>query len=102
MNADQSAEFEGLPGGDLVAQGLADLEAGNLSEYALLVLVAEPRLAPLGIIPRKNVPAPSHPIEHALYTLLEEKYGDDAYGRYNSLLRRMASFAHALERELSK
>lgn len=101
MNADRLAEFAGLPGGELISRGLADLQAGDLSEFALLVLIAKPRLARLGITVKENCPAPSHPIEHALYTLLEDQYGDDAYGRYNSLLRRTASFAHALERELS-
>ena len=101
MNVDL-AEFAGLPGGDLVVRGLSDLKSGHLTEYALLVLVAEPRLALLGIFPCKNTPEPSRPVEHALYSLLEDTYGEDAYSRYNSLLRRMASFAHALEREASQ
>ena len=88
-----------LPGADLVRKGMDDLNEGRLSEFALLVLVAKTRLAALGLVipqPRVNF---NNPVSRALYDYLTARYGDDAYGRYNSLLRRMASFAHALERE---
>ena len=90
-------DFDTLPGGDLARQGLDDLSAGRASEYALLVLLARPRLIALGL----PVPEPCQPISglvsHALYDYLADRYGPDAYSRYNSLLRRMASFAQALE-----
>lgn len=89
-----------LPGEDFVAQGLADLAAGVLTESALLVLVARPRLKRLGIkVPERELSGPS---EHALYSLIEERLGAGAHSYYNSLLRRMDSFAHALEREASR
>ena len=95
-------QWEGLPGADLIEQGLADLRAHRITEHALLVLVGEPRLRALDIIFPDCRPSFKGPVEHAFYDLLEQKYDRDAYSRYNSMLRRMASFAHALEREYSK
>ncbi len=97
----QNGPWAGLPGADLVEQGLADLAAERISEHALLILVGEPRLRRLDIALPKYRPALKGSAEHALYELLEEK-GGDAYSRYNSLLRRLNSFAHALEWEQSK
>ena len=89
-----------LPGEDLVTQGLADLAKGILSESALLVLVAGPRLRGLGIdVPERAIEGP---YEHALYSLIEERLGTGAHSYYNSLLRRIVSYAHALEREQSR
>jgi hypothetical protein len=89
-----------LPGEDLVTQGLADLAKGVLSESALLVLVASPRLKGLGIeVPEWKL---SEPYEHALYSLIEERLGTGAHSYYNSLLRRIISYEHALEREQSR
>jgi hypothetical protein len=86
-----------LPGEDLVEQGLKDLGAGQITEHALLVLVASPRLQRLGIpIPKVSVP---EPYEHRLYELLSKRLGNAAHSQYNSLLRRIDSYAHALERE---
>ena len=98
MNA-QSGEGL-LPGEDLVTQGLTDLAKGVLSEGALLVLVAGPRLRSLGIqVPEWKI---SEPYEHALYSLIEEQLGAGAHSYYNSLIRRIVSYAHALEREQSR
>jgi hypothetical protein len=89
-----------LPGEDLVTQGLADLAKGILSESALLVLVAGPRLRGLGIeVPQWSL---DEPFEHALYSLIEERLGTGAHSYYNSLIRRIVSYAHALEREQSR
>lgn len=89
----------GLPGTELVEQGLADLKANRETEAALLVLIAAPRLKDLGIeVPTRDFP---RPYEHQLYTRLEERLGTDAHSQYNSLIRRIVSFAHALERQKS-
>ena len=86
-----------LPGHDLVKQGLADLAQDRLTECALLVLIAAPRLRQLGIeILERQSP---RPFEHLLYERLEERLGNGAHSQYNSLLRRVVSYAHALERE---
>jgi hypothetical protein len=94
-------DFDGLPGSELYSQGKADLHKSILSESALLVLIAEPRLKALGIQlnPRNLIIPPQ--IEHALYTFIEERLGPGAHSFYNSLIRRIVSFTHALEREQS-
>ena len=90
-------ELSGLPGAELVLAGLHEIERAEPTESALLVLVAAPRLRRLGFeIPgRPDIP---RPYEHRLYDLLEKEHGAAAYSRYNSLLRRIVSFCHALER----
>jgi hypothetical protein len=85
-----------LPGADLVEQGLADLAAGRTTEFSLLLLTAGPSLRRLGIeIPER---LSERPFNHLLYEKLEERLGDGAYSYYNSLIRRIVSYAHALER----
>jgi|ERR1043166_3615953 hypothetical protein len=88
-----------VAGEDLVDQGLADLGKGQVTDCALLVLIAAPRLRRLGIRIKKR-PC-SQPYEHELYSRLEERLGSAAHSYYNSLLRRITSYAHALEREKS-
>jgi len=89
-----------LPGEELVRQGLVDLIENRETEAALLVLIAAPRLKELGI----EIPDPrfSRPFEHRLYTRLEERLGAAAHSYYNSLVRRVVSYARALERERSQ
>lgn len=94
MTPDACLDYSRLPGGDLVADGLTDLRAGRQTAAALLVRTAAPRLRTLGI------EVPGGPLErpwHRLYDLLVSEDSASAYGRYNALLRRMASFAHAAE-----
>ena len=86
-----------LPGQDLVEQGLADLAQDRLTDYGLLVLIAAPRLKRLGIsVPDRRL---SQPFEHELYERLEARLGAGAHSYYNSLIRRIVSYARALERE---
>ncbi len=89
-----------LPGHDLVERGLADLAREQITECALLVLIAAPRLRRLGIAvpPRRE----SRPSEHLLYERLEKRLGSAAHSHYNSLLRRIVSYAQALESERSR
>jgi hypothetical protein len=92
----ESLDYEALPGGDLVHQGLADLERGVESIPALLVLTGGPRLRRLAI--EVPIVEPSDPLpEHRLYQLLAETYGNAAHSRYNALLRRLVSFARAAQ-----
>jgi hypothetical protein len=85
-----------LPGGDLVATGLADLACNESSIEALLLQICRPRLSRLGF---------ELPVDEAgnkelrLYERLRTLYPRDAYSRYNSLLRKLVSFARALEAE---
>lgn len=86
-----------LPGEDLVQQGLADLAREKISDAALLVLIAGPRLRQLGIaVPERRS---QQPFEHQLYERLEDRMGTAAHSYYNGLLRRMSSYARILERE---
>jgi hypothetical protein len=88
-----------LPGQELLEQGLKDLAAGQITETALLVLIASPRLEKLGItIPDVSV---TEPYEHKLYDLLSERFGNAAHSRYNSLIRRIVSYTRALSHERS-
>jgi hypothetical protein len=94
------ANREGLlPGQELIEQGLADLAKDQVTDSSLLVLIAAPRLRRLGIrIPNRSFP---RPCEHHLYARLEQRLGAAAHSYYNSLIRRIVSFARALEREQS-
>ena len=91
---DATDEF---PGSDLVRTGLADLAAGHVTESAMLVAMATPRLRALGFdVPDATEPVPSH----RLYDVLSDA-GPGAHSRYNALVARMVSFARAAERATS-
>ena len=82
-----------LPGGTLIAEGLADLAAGRESAAALLVQIGAPRLAQLGL----DVPRAPNGVEHRLYALLAASDSDSAHTRYNALIRQLVSFERAAE-----
>lgn len=82
-----------LPGGDLVADGLADLSRGAVTVEALLVSIGAPRLRRLGFA----VPGALAEPEQRLYELLASDDPDAAHGRYNALVRRLVSFERAAE-----
>jgi hypothetical protein len=81
-----------LPGGDLVAAGLADLTHGEESVPALVVSIGAPRLAALGV----SVPEPFPDPELRLYERLARDNSDAAHSRSNALVRRLVSFERAL------
>ena len=87
----------GLPGAELIAQGLHDIAAGIESDAALLVRIGAPRLRQLGLaVP----PEPPHPHlaaapEHRLYARLAQSDTDAAHSRYNALIRTLVSFERA-------
>ena len=84
-------DLDGLPGGDLIAEGLRDLAAGRETVPALLVTIGAPRLSALGLaVP----PAPSG-AEHRLYHRLAADDSLTAHSRYNALIRRLVSFERA-------
>jgi hypothetical protein len=86
-------DFSHLPGGDLVAKGLEDLEGSRETVEALLVSIAAPRLQQRGVPLSHPLPDP----ERRLYERLAEEDSDSAHSRYNALLRRLTSFESALE-----
>jgi hypothetical protein len=85
-------DFSGLPGGDLVREGLRDLSRGVESPSALLVSIGAPRLRRLGIDVPEALPSP----ELRVYALLSESGSDSAHGRCNALVRRPIAFERAL------
>ncbi|SRR5579871_3038712 len=90
-----------LPGADIVARGLDDLAAGKVSQDALLVAIASPRLRQIGFdvpeLDKRVIDGVAEPYEHRLYDLLSEEDRARAHSRYNALLRRMVSYARAAE-----
>ena len=87
-------DFDAVPGGELIRQGLDDLAAGRESEVALLVLIGAPRLRRIGLeVPEDREGG----AEHRLYHLLARSDPDSAHSRYNALLRRLVSFERAME-----
>lgn len=86
-----------LPGAELVAAGIEDIERGDFTIEALLVAVGAHRLREAGL----DVPAapgwPPHP-EHSLYDAIGRSGVGDSHAHYNSLIRRLVSFERALER----
>lgn len=93
-------QMSGLPGADLVEQGLRDLTGQRETDAAWLVLIGAPRLRSLGVeVP--EAPAswfanePDRSPEHRLYLRLARTDGDSAHSRYNALVRRLVSFERA-------
>lgn len=80
-----------LPGGDLIEQGIKDLQRGVESIPALLVSIGRPRLERLGMRVSNEFPDP----EKRLYLKLAESHGDGAHSQYNALIRRLVSFERA-------
>src|SRR5207237_194472 len=90
--------FSGLPGEELIREGLADVEAGRRTPAAFLVAIALPRLRRAGIT-AEVPPDLQTDTELQLYRLLRQA-GGDAYSNYNALLRRLVSFEQALDKRL--
>jgi len=82
-----------LPGADLVEKGIDDLSRGIESAEALLVSSGRSRLRRTGIDVPEGIADP----ERRLYQLLSSADADAAHSRYNALIRRLVSFAHAAE-----
>lgn len=87
-------DFDNIPGGDLVSKGISDLKSGIISEEALLVLIAAPRLTGLGIV-IPEAPEVPQPFEHALFSEIEKRRPNDALIAYNALIQRIVSFANS-------
>ena len=87
------ASFEalGLPGGEVIDAGLADLAWGRVTRDSLAVSLAAPRLRREGVPVGEVLEDP----ERRLYRLLEQTEGDLAHARYTACLRELSSFADA-------
>jgi len=90
---DPSGEWAHLPGADLIRKGLADLGRGEVSAESLLIEISASKFLRLGceVGPRRQrMP------EHELFERLAAADPARAHSRYNALLRRLASFHHAV------
>ena len=84
----------GLPGEELISQGIEDLRQGRESVPALLVSIGAPRLRLLNLqLPEAVFLSP----ELRLYKRLADSDPDSAHSRYNALIRRLVSFERAAE-----
>jgi hypothetical protein len=82
----------GLPGEDLIEEGIRDLLEQRETMPALLVAIGTPKLRQLGL----DIPdSPFLNPEHRLYHLLAKDESDSAHSRYNALIRRLVSFERA-------
>lgn len=86
--------YDAFPGGDLVRQGIDDLEKGLETVPSLLVSIGAPRLRRAGVpVPPLTFDDP----EHRLYLKLAAEDSDAAHSRYNAWIGRLVSFENALE-----
>ena len=90
---DLTGDWARLPGADLIRKGLSDLGRGEDSEESLLVEICASKLRRLGFeleVASRRLP------EHELFRRLAAADPGRAHSRYNALLRRLASFHHAV------
>ena len=100
MTRNLSEMIEGLPGADLVLEGLGDYHAGRHSIPACLVRMASPRLIRAGLM--AAAPPRDDGAELELYQLVSSTEGRRSFSRYNALVRELISFEHALDHRLSR
>jgi hypothetical protein len=86
-----------LPGAELVLKGLTDARQGLSTVESCLVWIASIRLREHNLL-GDDMPERPAECERILYKLLQAN-GGNAYGRYNSLKRRLTSFLHALDQQ---
>jgi len=91
-----SASFAGLglPGGEVIDAGLADLADGRVTIPSLLVSLAARRLRREGV-PVGRVHAEP---EEALFRMIAATAGDLSHARYNAYRRQVVSFADSCRR----
>jgi len=93
--------FAGLPGADLVANGLLDVLAGRETVAGELVKIGSPRLRDCGV-PVSVKEQDALEADRRLYRLLEALHGPAAHSQYNALIRQLVSFERALEQRRSR
>ncbi len=98
MKTPSTEILTGLPAEVMLRQGLKDLAEGVETVSSCLVCIASPRLVKAGLLGAIADPNKVG-AELKLYELLQTE-GDRAYSLYNSLLRELSSFGHALDQRL--
>jgi hypothetical protein len=81
-------------------EGLYDYQNGRHSIPACLVRMAMPRLRRAGII--SAAPLYDAGAELELYQLVSSSDDPRSYSRYNSLVRELISFEHALDHRMAR
>jgi hypothetical protein len=80
-----------LPGHEIVEPGMFDLASGSMSNEALAVLAAAPRLRRAGVDVPTGFDEPG--ASHELYEQLSRQLGDRAHSRHHAMMRRVLSYA---------
>lgn len=91
--------ISGLPGNDIIKDGLRDYRENRHTMASCLVRMARRRLVGAGLMEASQ----QHDMDAALdlYQLLSHE-GNQAHSRYNSLVRQLISFEHALDHRLTR
>jgi hypothetical protein len=87
--------LNGLPGAELIQQGMEELAAGTESIPAMLVAIGAHRIKER--LPELGTDSLPHRPERILYRLLRDEHPREAYSQYNAYLRRLSRFCRALE-----
>lgn len=95
------ADWDRLPGWDMISAGLADVAAGRITPNACIVAIAAPRLRRAGLLKDLHERHAIADPEIRLYRLLGST-SDNAFGQYQATLRRLIRFEHALDRLMTK
>lgn len=91
-----ASQLSAFPGAEIVLPGIDDLAGNRDTADAAAVLVAATRLRNAGLEVSPH-PARKGQPGHHLYELLVAAGEPDPHSRYNAILRRIESFARALE-----
>lgn len=92
--------IENLPGAKLILQGLTDVAKRSTTLTACLIEIAHTRFIRASLLPEDRARFITEP-ELCLYRLLCSQC-DDAYSKYNSLIRELISFENALDRLIAR
>ena len=101
INPDIARLFAGLPGADLVADGLADVVSRRETVAGELVKIGSRRLRDCGVEVAVN-DEDALEADRRLYRLLGAVHGNGAHSQYNALIRQLVSFELALEQQRSR
>jgi hypothetical protein len=88
--------LKGLPGEEIIRQGLEDHDVGKKTPYSVAVLIASPRLREAGLLEITDEGTTDPEID--LYRLMQTE--EEAYSRYRSLLKEVISFENALDHRI--
>jgi hypothetical protein len=101
LSPDMVRLFAGLPGADLVVEGLGDLALGRETVAGELVKMGSRRLQDCGVVVQVEA-EDALEADRRLYRLLGSQHGNAAHSRYNALVRELVSFERALEQRTSR